>query len=71
MWKATRSVEMIYGYLQRLYAKRAQLEAQLELYEARSCFGDEEVSDGTDVDLRDRIDEISTEIEALEHSHNT
>ncbi|WP_183900995.1 hypothetical protein [Rhizobium metallidurans] len=55
-------------YLHRLYAKRAELEAKLELYDARDCFGDEDVNDGTDCELRSRIDEISAEIDMLEHS---
>ncbi|MEK1896614.1 MAG: hypothetical protein AAAB20_25625 [Rhizobium sp.] len=55
-------------YLHRLYTRRAELEAKLELYEARSCFGDEEIDDGTDQDLRERISEVSAEIESLEHS---
>jgi hypothetical protein len=59
---------MNYIYLHRLYAKRAELEAKLELYGARHCFGDEEVDDGTDADLRDRLDEVSKEIAALERS---
>jgi hypothetical protein len=59
---------MNYIYLHRLYAKRAELEAKLELYDARDCFGDEDVNDGTDRDLRERIHEISAEIEAQEHS---
>lgn len=59
---------MNYIYLHRLYTKRAELEAKLELYDARDCFGDEDVSDGTDHDLRERINEISAEIELLEHS---
>jgi hypothetical protein len=59
---------MNYIYLHRLYAKRAELEAKLELYDARDCFGDEDVNDGTDRDLRERIHEISAEIELLEHS---
>ena len=57
---------MAYRYLDRLYAKRAELEAKLELHDARYCFGDEEVDDGTDVDLRAQIREISNEIAALE-----
>ena len=59
---------MNYSYLHRLYAKRAELEAKLELHDARNCFGEEEVEDGTDSDLRERINEISEEIAALEHS---
>ena len=35
-------------YLDRLYAKRAELEAKLELHNARYCFGNEEVDDGTE-----------------------
>jgi hypothetical protein len=57
---------MAYRYIDRLYAKRAELEAKLELHDARYCFGDEEVDDGTEADLRARIDEISDEIAALE-----
>jgi hypothetical protein len=59
---------MAYRYIDRLYAKRAELEAKLELYDARYCFGEEEVDDGTNVDLRTRIDEISQEIATLEKS---
>ncbi|OHV19333.1 MULTISPECIES: hypothetical protein [Rhizobium] len=57
---------MNYVYLKRLYAKRAELEAKLELHDARYCFGEEEVDDGTDSDLRQRLSEISDEIAALE-----
>jgi hypothetical protein len=57
---------MNHAYLKRLYAKRAELEARLELHEARYCFGEEEVDDGTDSELRQRIAEISKEIAALE-----
>ncbi|MBX4934900.1 hypothetical protein [Rhizobium bangladeshense] len=58
---------MNYGYLKRLYARRAELEAKLELHEARYCFGEEEVDDGTDSDLRQRLSEVSEEIAALEN----
>ena len=58
------------SYLDRLYAKRAELEAKLEIYNARYCFGNEEVDDGTDADLRQRIAEISEEIAGLEHERN-
>lgn len=57
---------MNHAYLKRLYARRAELEARLELHEARYCFGEEEVDDGTDSELRQRIAEISKEIAALE-----
>ncbi len=60
---------MNYTYLRRLYARRAELEAKLELYDARYCFGEEEVDDGTENELKQRIEEISEEIAALEHSH--
>lgn len=59
---------MNHTYLRRLYAKRAELEAKLELHDARYCFGEEEVEDGTENDLKQRIEEISEEIAALEHS---
>ncbi|MFC5758355.1 hypothetical protein [Rhizobium sp. GCM10022189] len=59
---------MNYTYLRRLYARRAELEAKLELYDARYCFGEEEVDDGTENELKQRIEEISEEIAALEHS---
>ncbi|MBW9050861.1 hypothetical protein [Rhizobium mesosinicum] len=59
---------MNHAYLRRLYARRAELEAKLELHDARYCFGEEEVEDGTQIDLRQRIEEISEEIAALEHS---
>ena len=61
---------MAYRYIDRLYAKRAELEAKLELHDARYCFGDEEVDDGTEADLRARISEISDEIAALEASRS-
>jgi hypothetical protein len=57
---------MNHDYLKRLYAKRAELEAKLELHDARYCFGDEEIEDGTDYELRQRISEITDEIAALE-----
>ncbi|TCR90175.1 hypothetical protein [Rhizobium sp. BK376] len=53
-------------YLDRLYAKRAELEAKLEMHNARYCFGEEEIDDGTETDLRQRIDEVSDEIDSLE-----
>ena len=59
---------MNYAYLRRLYVRRAELEAKLELHDARYCFGEEEVDDGTESDLKQRIEEISEEIAALEHS---
>ncbi|MGO4198012.1 hypothetical protein AB4Z13_21890 [Rhizobium sp. YAF28] len=59
---------MNYTYLRRLYARRAELEAKLELHDARYCFGEEEVDDGTQNDLKQRIQEISEEIAALEYS---
>lgn len=59
---------MNYTYLRRLYARRAELEAKLELHDARYCFGEEEVDDGTESDLKQRIEEITDEIAALEHS---
>ena len=59
---------MNYAYLRRLYARRAELEGKLELHDARYCFGEEEVDDGTQNDLKQRIEEISEEIAALERS---
>jgi hypothetical protein len=59
---------MNYAYLRRLYARRAELEAKLELHDARYCFGEEEVDDGTENDLKQRLEEISKEIAALERS---
>ncbi|KAA0698853.1 hypothetical protein DTW90_13970 [Neorhizobium sp. P12A] len=53
-------------YLDRLYAKRAELEAKLEMHNARYCFGEEEIDDGTEMDLQQRIDEVSDEIDSLE-----
>jgi hypothetical protein len=60
--------DMNYTYLHRLYAKRAELESKLELHDARNCFGEEELEDGTQSDLRERLNEISDEIAALEQS---
>jgi hypothetical protein len=57
-------------YLDRLYAKRAELEAKLELHDARYCFGNEEVDDGTEADLRQRITDVSEEIADLERERS-
>jgi hypothetical protein len=57
-------------YLDRLYAKRAELEAKLELHNARYCFGNEEVDDGTEADLRQRITDVSAEIADLERERS-
>lgn len=38
------------------------------LHEARDCFGDEEIEDGTEADLRQRLSEVTQEIDNLEHS---
>jgi hypothetical protein len=53
-------------YLKQLYARRTELESKLELHIARYCFGDGEVEDGTEADLKERIREVSDEIVALE-----
>lgn len=58
-------------YLKQLYARRTELESKLELYIARYCFGDGEVEDGTEADLKERIREISDEIAVLEQGHNS
>jgi hypothetical protein len=57
-------------YLDRLYANRAELEAKLELHDARYCFGNEEVDDGTEADLRQRITDVSEEIADLERARS-
>jgi hypothetical protein len=57
-------------YLDRLYANRAELEAKLELHDARYCFGNEEVDDGTEADLRQRITDVSEEIADLERERS-
>ncbi len=54
-------------YFDRLRTMRDQLEARLELHEARYCLGSEDIDDGTGRELRDRIVEISEEISSLEH----
>ncbi|MDM9622183.1 MULTISPECIES: hypothetical protein [unclassified Rhizobium] len=51
----------------RLCAIRDQLEARLDLHEARFCLGGEDIDDGTERDLRERILEVREEISALEH----
>ncbi|MBB3387541.1 hypothetical protein FHT82_000261 [Rhizobium sp. BK275] len=68
IWESNLEAEMNYAYLRRLYARRAELEAKLELHDARYCFGEEEVDDGTQNDLKQRLEEISKEIAALERS---
>jgi hypothetical protein len=54
------------SYLKQLRTQREQLEAKLELHIARYCFGEGEVDDGTEAELRQRIAEITDEIAALE-----
>lgn len=54
------------SYLKQLRTQREELEAKLELHIARYCFGEEEVDDGTESELRQRISEISDEISNLE-----
>lgn len=58
------------SYLKRLHAQRTELEQKLELHEARYCFGEEEVDDGTESDLRQRIKELSEEIAVAEKGHD-
>ncbi|MDL2404334.1 hypothetical protein PY650_01405 [Rhizobium calliandrae] len=57
-------------YLAQLYARRTELESKLELHIARYCFGEGEVDDGTEADLRERIREVSDEIAATENEHS-
>jgi hypothetical protein len=57
-------------YLANLHARRTELESKLELHIARYCFGEEEVDDGTEADLRERIREVTDEIAALENEHS-
>ncbi|NLR99414.1 hypothetical protein HGP17_21545 [Rhizobium sp. P38BS-XIX] len=54
------------SYLKQLRSQREELEARLELHIARYCFGDGEVDDGTEAELRQRIAELSDEITELE-----
>lgn len=54
------------SHLKHLRVQREDLEAKLELHIARYCFGDGEVEDGTEAELRQRITEISDEIARLE-----
>ena len=57
-------------YLAHLYARRTELESKLELHIARYCFGEGEIDDGTEAELRQRITEISNEIATLESEHS-
>ncbi|MGV1758842.1 hypothetical protein ACQZ6F_19280 [Rhizobium sp. A22-96] len=54
------------SHLKYLRSQREDLEAKLELHIARYCFGDGEVEDGTEAELRQRIAEVSDEIARLE-----
>jgi vacuolar-type H+-ATPase subunit I/STV1 len=54
------------SHLKHLRTQREELEAKLELHIARYCFGDGEVDDGTEAELRQRITEVSDEIARLE-----
>lgn len=55
----------IFRSVRRLLKTRDDLEARLLLREARHCFGDYECDDGTDFELRSRINEVGSEIRAL------
>jgi hypothetical protein len=55
-------------HFDRLCTIRDQLEARLELHEARYCFGSEDIDDGTGTDLRERIMQMTEEISALLHT---
>jgi len=57
-------------YLAHLYARRTELESKLELHIARYCFGEGEVDDGTEAELRESIREVTDEIAALESEHS-
>ena len=57
-------------YLAHLYAERSELESKLELHIARYCFGEGDVDDGTESELKERIREITDEIAALENEHS-
>jgi hypothetical protein len=52
--------------LERLYQQRQDIQQQLEWHEANHAASAEDVDDGTEVDLRDRIKTLSDEIAALE-----
>lgn len=54
-------------YFDRLDTLRDQLEERLLLQESRHCFGDAETDDGTILELKDRISELTTEIAALSY----
>lgn len=54
------------SHLKHLRAQREELEAKLELHIARYCFGEGEIEDGTEAELKQRIREISDEIARLE-----
>jgi hypothetical protein len=54
-------------HFDRLCTIRDQLDARLELHEARYCFGSEDIDDGTGTDLRERIMQMTEEISALLH----
>lgn len=57
------------SYLKHLHDQREALEAKLELHIARYCFGEGDVDDGTEAELRQRIRELSDEIAGLEQEH--
>jgi hypothetical protein len=52
----------------RLKSRRSDLETKLVLYEARSCFGNDEIDDGTLAELRGRLSEVSDEMSSLGRS---
>lgn len=55
----------IFHRVRRLLKTQDDLETRLLLHEARHCFGDYEVDDGTGFELRSRINEVGSEIRAL------
>ena len=55
-------------HFDRLDTLRDQLEDRLLLQEARHCFGDDgDVDDGTIVELKDRISELTAELSTLSY----
>jgi hypothetical protein len=53
-------------YLDSLHTQRLQLRQQLEWHEANHAASAEEPDDGTETELRSRIEALSREIAALE-----
>jgi hypothetical protein len=55
----------IFRRVAKLIRTQNELEDRLLLYDARHCFGDYEIDDGTGLELRSRMREVGKELRML------